>query len=251
MGASPGAALARTTMNAQIDIRPILPTIQVPTLVIHRSDDQCLRVEEGKYLAGQIPGAKFVELPGADHLPFVGDQDAVLDEIEEFLTGVRQAPELDRVLATVLVIWVNERESTSPNNATSLTNAHLHSHIVREAGLFRCGKLLKRADLFIITFDGPARAIRAAMAAMDSASRLGVQLKAGVHTGECEIGGTEVCGIAVDLAEQICRRAADSEILVSNTVKDLVVGSGLEFEGLFSLSLPGNSGQLGVHRTVR
>ncbi len=239
MGASPGAALALTRMNAQIDVRPILPTIQVPTLVIHRRDDHCLLVEEGRYLAQQIPGAKFVELPGNDHLPFVGDQDSILDEIEEFLTGVRHSPQLDRVLATVLFARVTG--SASGLRVTAAESGQVsvyHSHTVREIELFK-GKAAEITDETILaTFDGPARAIRAALAIGDSARRLGLRLQTGLHTGECDVLGDKVSGIAVELAIQIAERAAPDQVLVSSIVKDLVAGAGITFKPQTAIVLP-------------
>jgi serine/threonine protein kinase/class 3 adenylate cyclase len=232
MGASPGAALALTQMNAEIDIRPILPAIQVPTLVIHRSGDQCLKVEEGRYLAEHIPGAKFVELPGVDHLPFVGDQDAILDEIEEFLTGVRHAAEVDRVLATVLVARAagSAADTERLNDASwrELLERH-QAHVKREIELFKGRPAEIIGDKVMATFDGPARAIRAACAIRDSARRLGIKLQTGLHTGECDVLPNGVGGTAVELATHVALQSAIGEVLVSGTVKDLVAGSGIRF----------------------
>ncbi len=232
MGASPGAALALTRMNAEIDVRPILSSIRVPTLVLHRTGDQTLRVEEGHYLAEQIPGAKFVELPGNDHLPFVGDQETLLDEIEEFLTGVRHATEADRVLATVLIT----RAVGSATNISRFDDprwreqlARHQSHAAREIEMFKGRALTVAGDRVVALFDGPARAVRAACAISDSARRLGLKLQAGLHTGECSVFPDHAAGTAVELAEQIASHAAPNEVLVSNTVKDLVAGSGLNF----------------------
>ncbi len=252
MGASPGAALALTQMNAQIDIRPILPSVQVPTLVIHRTDDRCLRVEEGRFLARQIPGAKFVELPGNDHLPFVGNQDEILDEIEEFLTGVRHSTHIDRMLATVLFVHFETGHEFS-NEALNIrsTKNLFHSHVIREVELFHGQIVSFRGNALLVTFDGPARAIRAAIAINDTASRLGVRLRTGVHTGECELTNESVNGPAVEMAELVMGKADWSEILVSNTVKDLVVGSGLNFEPRSTINLPNQSGKLSVFRTLR
>ena len=252
MGASPGAALALTQMNAQIDIRPILPTVQVPTLVIHRTHDRCLLVEEGRFLAEQIPGAKFVELPGNDHLPFVGDQDAVLEEIEEFLTGVRQSPKVNRVLATVLFVMFETR-SDVPRKHTddSTTNKLFQSHVVREAELFKGRHVSFRENAFLVTFDGPARAVRAGIAINETAKRLAVKLQTGVHTGECDLVDQWVTGTAVDLAQLTATHSPQSEILVSSTVKDLVVGSGLSFDLQTTVDLPGNLGQLSLYRVAR
>jgi pimeloyl-ACP methyl ester carboxylesterase/DNA-binding winged helix-turn-helix (wHTH) protein len=230
-GASPGAALALTRMNAEIDVRPILPTVRVPTLVLHRTGDMCLRIEEGRYIANAIPGAKFVELPGIDHLPFVGDQDSILDEIEEFLTGVRHAPEHDRVLATVLCT----RIANGPNAAEQdsrwqeVFDRH-YSYVRKEVELFRGRESELNQCGLIATFDGPARAIRCAAAINSSARRMGIPIQTGVHTGECDlIGGNKVSGIAVNISSQIAQLAGTNQVLVSGTVKDLVAGSGLRF----------------------
>ncbi len=236
MGASPGAALALTRMNAEIDIRPVLPAIQVPTLVLHRTGDKTLRVEEGRYLAEQIPGAKFVELPGIDHLPFVGDQESILGEIEEFLTGVRYATEVDRVLATVLVAHsvgsAADTERLNDSRYHELLNRH-QAHVKREIEMFKGHAVQIGGELnggqIIATFDGPARAIRAACAIRDSARRLGIKLQVGLHTGECDVMKDRVGGPAVELATQIATQAAIGEVLVTSTVKDLVAGSGIRF----------------------
>ncbi len=252
MGASPGAALALTQMNAQIDIRPILSSVQVPTLVIHRTHDRCLLVEEGRFLASKIPGAKFVELPGDDHLPFVGDQTAILDEIEEFLTGVRHAPMVDRVLATVLFLQFEPDGSESGNaEPSSGTDKLFHSHVVREAELFRGRNISFRDHSVVVTFDGPARAVRAGMAINETAKRIGISLRTGVHTGECDWVNDSVSGTAVELAGLVARNCPRGEVLVSSTVKDLVVGSGLRFEPHQKIDVPRLAGELNLFRAVR
>lgn len=230
MGASPGAAVALTKMNAEIDVRNVLPSIRVPSLVIHRSEDQCLKVEEGRFVAERIPGAKFVELPGNDHLPFVGDQDAILDEMEEFLTGVRHAHEPDTVLATVLFTRI-----AGTNNQLRLANweellRRLRAHIAKEIEWFRGREVDMVGDRPLAIFDGPARAIRCALAITEYASRLGVETRAGLHTGECEIVDGKVAGTAPEIGECVANEAEAGEVLVSGTVKDLVAGSGIKFE---------------------
>lgn len=240
MGASPGAALALTRMNAEIDIRRVLPSIRVPTLVIHRSDDALLRVEEGRYIASQIPGAKFVELPGEDHLPFVGDQDAILDEIEEFLTGMRHAPEYDRVLATVLCVRLSHPPAETTSDPEWLdTCERFYNFFCREIELFRGRVSEITAAGLLATFDGPARAIRCAATINESALRLGLAVQSGVHTGECDLLGDKVGGLAVTLGMQIAAEAAPHEVLVSSTVRDLVAGSGLSFTERGLYNLPG------------
>lgn len=230
MGASPGAAVALTKMNAEIDVRNILPTIRIPTLVIHRSGDLCLKVEEGRYVASQIPACKYLELGGIDHLPFVGNQNEILDEIEEFLTGVRHADEHDRVLATVMSIKIVDAQAQS----LEFTNweqlmERSSVYVRRQIELFKGNEVYFDENGILATFDGPARAIRCASAITASAHRLGIRVKTGVHTGECDVFGNHYSGFAVKLAENIANEADLGEVLVSRTVKDLVAGSGLNF----------------------
>ena len=232
MGASPGAAVALTQMNAEIDVRNVLPSIRVPSLVIHRSDDQCLKVEEGRFVADRIPGAKFVELPGNDHLPFVGDQEAILDEVEEFLTGVRHRIEPDTVLATVMVA----RLAGIKEGAEWWRR--LRAHITKEIEWFRGRELDMVEDRLLATFDGPARAIRCATAITEYISRLGVETRTGLHTGECEIADGKVAGVAAQMGVCVAFEAAVGEVLVSSTVKDLVAGSGIQFEDRGVHNLP-------------
>ena len=231
MGASPGAALALTQMNAEIDVRQVLPSIRVPSLVVHRTGDMCLKVEEGRYVAAKIPGAKYVELPGRDHLPFVGDQDAILDEVEEFLTGVRHRLEDDRVLATVLFTHLEGREqhTEDPKRWNEMLE-RLRDQIHKTIGWFRGREIDMIGDRPLAIFDGPARAIRCAWTIQQYASRLGVQLLAGLHTGECDMVNGKVGGIAAEIGVQVANMAAPGEVLVSNTVKDLVAGSGITFD---------------------
>jgi pimeloyl-ACP methyl ester carboxylesterase/DNA-binding winged helix-turn-helix (wHTH) protein len=219
LGASPGAALALTQMNAEIDVRNVLPLVGVPTLVIHRSDDACLPVEGGRFVASRIPGAKYVELEGADHLPFVGDQDAILNEVEEFLKGVQPEVRVDRILTTILFIDFRQ-EAKEPRR----------THIRQEVARFK-GKEIDMTDNHLLaTFDGPARAIRCACAIVDAATHSGLQVRAGLHTGECDITGEKISGVAVKLGEAIAMCAAFGEVLISHTVKELVAGSGIAFE---------------------
>jgi pimeloyl-ACP methyl ester carboxylesterase/class 3 adenylate cyclase len=230
MGASPGAAVALTQMNAEIDVRNVLPSIRVPSLVIHRTDDQCLKVEEGRFVAERIPGAKFVELPGNDHLPFVGDQDAILDEMEEFLTGVRHTQEPDTVLATVLFTRIVGTNNQLRHSNWEELLRRLRAHIAKEIEWFRGREVDMVGDRPLAIFDGPARAIRCALAITEYASRLGVETRAGLHTGECEIVNGTVSGKAAEIGECVANEADAGEVLVSGTVKDLVAGSGIKFE---------------------
>jgi pimeloyl-ACP methyl ester carboxylesterase/DNA-binding winged helix-turn-helix (wHTH) protein/class 3 adenylate cyclase len=230
MGASPGAAVALTKMNAEIDVRNVLPLVRVPTLVLHRSGDLCLKVEEGRFVASLIPACKYVEFEGLDHLPFVGNQEEILDEIEEFLTGMRHAEEYDRVLATVMHLKIVDLE----RHALEITDwdAFLQRSGVfvrRQIELFKGREVAFDENGLLAVFDGPARAIRCAMAISDSAQRLNINVKSGLHTGECEVRGENYSGVAVALAQKIAAEAGLGEILASRTVKDLVAGSGLNF----------------------
>jgi pimeloyl-ACP methyl ester carboxylesterase/DNA-binding winged helix-turn-helix (wHTH) protein len=235
MGASPGAALALTKMNAEIDIRDILPSIRVPTLVLHRRHDRLLKVEEGRYVSSRIPGALFVELPGEDHLPFVGDQELLLDEIERFVTGAPTRAVLDRVLATILHARVD-----------GIGLRGFLDHAVRECDWFRGRALQSELDsgtspggCLVAAFDGPARAIRCATALTDAASRYDVQVRVGLHTGECTIDDDTASGQPVDLAARIASRAAPGQILVSRTVCDIVGDAGLPFSDSGAHDIPG------------
>ncbi len=220
MGASPGAAAALTKMNAQIDVRPILSSIQVPTLVLHRRGDRCLLVEEGRYLAERIPGAKFSVLPGDDHLPFVGDADAVVDEIEQFLTGCGHSPTVDEVLTTIVFIALDR-------GASEL--AKFNQQCQRTAQLFRGQNMVLSQTELVLTFDGPIRAIHAANALVELAGRHNLNIRAGVHTGTCKVSNQHLEGAAVDRARAIAHAAAFDAVLVSESTYNLVSGSELRF----------------------
>ena len=228
--ASPGAGVALLRMNSQIDIRNVLPTIHVPTLVLHRSGDRDTNVEGGRWIASQIPGARFVELPGEDHHPWVGDSDSVLDEIEEFLTGTRAAPTLDRVLATILftdIVGSTERAAQLGDRTwRELLDSH-HALVRKELARFHGREIKTVGDSFIATFDGPARAVRCACAIRDAVAQLGIEIRAGVHTGEVELLGNDIGGIAVHIAARVIAAAQPREVMVSSTVKDLTAGSGI------------------------
>jgi len=246
MGASPGAALALTQMNAEIDVRHVLPSIRVPTLVIHRSEDQCLKVEEGRYVAGKIPKAKYVELPGRDHLPFVGDQDGILDEVEKFLTGVRHTLEPDRVLATVLftqLIGSKEHAHRMGERDWQALIDRLQTYVRKEIEWFRGRDIDMMGDRPLAIFDGPARAIRCASTISEHGSRLGVNMRVGLHTGECDMVDGKVGGIAAQIGAQVANKAAPDEVLVSSTVKDLVAGSGISFQDRGTHRLDGVPGE--------
>ena len=231
--ASPGAAAALMRMNTQIDVRGVLPTITVPTLVIHRTGDRDAKIEEGRWIAGQIPGATFLELPGDDHIPWVGDQDTLLDAVEEFLTGSVPAKSVDRVLATVLFIDI----VGSTKRAAELGDARwtelldgFYVIVRRELERHR-GRLVDTAgDGLLATFDGPARAVRCAFAIRAAVVGLGLETRAGVHTGEVELGRHGIKGIAVHTGARVAALAGDGEVWTSSIVRDLVSGSGLVFD---------------------
>ena len=245
--ASPGAALALLRMNSQIDVRDVLPTIGVPTLVLYRRDarfghgaaawrqegeDPITPRGEAEYLASRIPGARLVALPGADHLPWVGEPDPLLGEVEEFLTGVRTAPEPDRVLATILFTDIVGSTALAARlgdrDWRDLLERH-HALVRRQLERFRGHEIDTAGDGFVASFDGPARGIQCAAAIAESVSALGLSIRAGLHTGECELVDGKLAGIAVHIAARIAGLAGPDEVLVSNTVKDLVIGSRMTF----------------------
>jgi pimeloyl-ACP methyl ester carboxylesterase len=230
--ASPGAAAALLRMNSQIDTRQVLPTIRVPTLVLARTGDRDVTVDEGRWLASQIPGARFVELPGDEHLLWAGDQDALLAEIEQFLTGTRSAPDYDRVLSTVLftdIVGSTERARELGDRAWHEVLDEHHARVRSVLEHHRGREVDTAGDGFFASFDGPARAIRAACAIREDVQALGIQIRAGLHTGECELMRDKIGGIAVHTGARVAAAAEPGEVLVSSTVKDLVAGSGIVF----------------------
>jgi class 3 adenylate cyclase len=233
-------------MNTRIDIRDVLPTIRVPTLVVHRTGDRDVSVEEGRWIAERIPGARFVELPGEDHLPWAGDADVFLDLVEEFLTGAPPATDHERVLATVLftdIVGSTERAAALGDRAwAELVDAH-HGAVRRELQRFRGRELDTAGDGFLASFDGPARAVRCAVAVREALADLGLEVRAGVHTGEVEVTSGGLRGIAVHTGARIAASAGPGEILVSRIVTDLVSGSGLRFEERGEVELKGVPGR--------
>jgi pimeloyl-ACP methyl ester carboxylesterase len=238
--ASPGAAAALLRMNTSIDVRSALPVIQAPTLVLHRTGDRDSKVEEGRWIAGQIPNARFVELPGEDHIPWVGDADGVLDLVEEFVTGVPPRRPDERQLATLLFTDLVRATETAVRLGDRAWRDVLDRHqadVRRQLVRFRGRELDTAGDGFLASFDGPARAIQAAVAIRDGAERDGLQVRAGIHTGEVQIHGSKFAGIAVHVGARVAAIADPGEILVSRTVRDLVAGSGLDLadRGVFDL----------------
>jgi len=251
---SPRASSITAAAIMERDLRAVLPSIRVPTLVLHRAGDRAFPVGHGRYLAEHIPGAKYVELPGEDDFIYVGDTETMLAEIEEFLTGVRPVAEIDRVLATVLftdIVGSTERAATLGDRAWhALLDTH-HGIVRRELERHRGREVDTAGDGFLATFDGPARAIRCACAIRDGVRSLGIEIRAGLHTGECELMGDGVGGIAVHIGARVAASAAPGEVLVSSTVKDLVAGSGLRFvdRGVHSLrGVPGEWRLFAVER---
>jgi class 3 adenylate cyclase len=232
VAASPGMVHNIFSLYPALDIREVLPTIQAPTLVVHRRDDRMINLAMGRYLADHIPGAKLVELDGADHLFFTGDADTIVDEIQEFLTGVRPRPPVERVLATVLftdIVGSTERAAELGDEAwLELLRSH-DALVRRQLERFHGREVNTMGDGFIATFDGPARAIRCAAAIRDAVRAIGLEVRAGLHTGEVELSDGDVAGIAVHLAARVASAADAGEVLVSRTVVDLVAGSGLGF----------------------
>jgi class 3 adenylate cyclase len=232
-------------MDYEIDVRLALPAIRVPTLVLHRVDDPLIGVDHARYLAAHIAGAKYVELPGDDRLVFAGDVDRLVDEIEEFLTGSQPVSERDRVLATVLFTDVVDSTRRASELGDQRWREMLDRHdelLCHEFGRFRCREVTKAGDGFFAAFDGPARAVQCALAATEVVRRLGLEVRVGVHTGECEQRGDDLGGIAVHIGAQIAALAQPGQVLVSRTVTDLVAGSGLEFTDRGDHELNGLSG---------
>ena len=228
----PRAASATYAWQFEGDLRGVLPAIRVATLVLHRAGDRFIRVAHGRYLAEHISGAKFVELPGEDHLFYLGEPEGMLGEIEEFLTGMRSVPEIDRVLTTVLftdIVGSTERAAALGDGAwRSLLD--MHHHVARrELERHRGREIEFVGDGLFATFDGPARAIRCACAIAEAVRAFGLEIRAGLHTGEIELAGSAVRGIAVHIGARVAAAAGGGEVLVSSTVKDLVAGSGIRF----------------------
>ncbi|MGH2722736.1 MAG: adenylate/guanylate cyclase domain-containing protein [Actinomycetota bacterium] len=246
LSASPAAGAAFLRLASEGDIRGVLPSIHVPTLVLHRSDDRVAEIGHGRYIAEHIPGARFVELPGNEHLWWYGDQDAVLDHLQEFLTGTRRIRDPDRVLATVLFVDVVDSTARTAELGDQRWRellARCYEVIRNELDAYRGREVKTLGDGMLATFDGPGRAARCAARTVAAVRRLGLEIRAGVHTGEIELAGDDVQGLAVHIGARIAALAGPGEVWASSTVRDLVAGSGIEFDERGSHSLKGVPGE--------
>lgn len=253
LGATSSVAEAIARMNYDIDVRHLLGSVRVPTLLTHAVDDRSLNVGVSRYMAARIPGAKLIEYPGADHMVWLSNAPAILDDIEEFVTGTKSAVNIDRVLATVMftdIVGSTEKAvAMGDQRWRDLLNAH-HAIVRKELARHRGKEIDTAGDGFLTTFDGPARAIRCARAISEAVRSLGIQIRAGLHTGECEIIDGKLGGIAVHIGARIAGLAKASEVLVSSTVKDLVAGSGLVFEDRGHKQLKGVPGEWATYAVV-
>jgi class 3 adenylate cyclase len=243
---SPGAMRTLMGMMAEIDVRGILPSVSVPTLVLHRDGDRVCGVENARYLARVIPGARYVELVGDDHSFFAGDSEPILGEVEEFVTGGRSLPEIERVLVTVVFtdIVASTERAGSLGDAAWRELLDRHDAMVRRELVRHRGREVKHTgDGFLLAFDGPGRAVKCAAAVREGAKAIGLEIRAGVHTGECELRDDDLGGIAVHIAARVVGLAAADEILVSSTVRDLTAGAGLDFDDRGEHELKGLSGR--------
>ncbi len=256
LSASPGAARDLERMNMEIDVRQVLPAIRLPTLVLNRAED---RADRARHMAAQIPGARYVELPGRDHAPWVGDADALVDAVREFVTSVWEEraweeAEPDRVLATVLftdIVGSSERAASLGDRAWRELLERHHELVRRQLARFRGREVDTAGDGFFASFDGPARGIRCACAIVESMPELGLDVRAGLHTGECELADGKVAGIAVHTGARVASHAQPGEVLVSSTVKDLVAGSGIAFEERGTRELKGIPGEWRLYAVER
>jgi class 3 adenylate cyclase len=244
-GGGPDRVAAATRAVLEADARPLLSSVSVPTLVLHREGDRLIRLGAGRYLAEHIPNAKFVVLPGEDHLFFVGDTDAWVDEIEDFLTGVRSGTEGEVVLAAVLftdIVASTERQARLRPREWSRLADH-HDAMVRAAlAHYRGHEVKTTGDGFLATFDATGRALRCAAEVVAGATDIGLDLRAGVHTGEVELRGDDLGGLAVTIAKRVCDLAEPGQVLVSETVRSHMVGAGIEFEDRGEYELKGVPG---------
>lgn len=251
--ASPGAAVSLLKMNTNIDVRHLLPIIKAPTLVMHRVGDRDASIEEGRYIAARIPGARFLELSGDDHLPWIGDGDGVADEIAEFVTGARLPRDIDRVLATVLftdIVGSTERVAEIGDRAWRERLAEHHTIARQEIARWRGREINTAGDGFLAVFDGPARAIRCALALHRRLSGIDIPIRAGLHTGEITMSDDDVSGLAVHIGARVAAAAEAGQTLVSSTVKDLVVGADLAFGDRGVVALKGVPGNWRLYKVI-
>jgi class 3 adenylate cyclase len=251
--ASPSAYEELGRIFFDMDVRSVLPAIHVPTLVLQRADDAIVSAEQGKYVAAQIEGARYVELPGVDHIPFAGDADALLDEVERFVTGAPPAHASDTVLATVLftdIVGSTEKQASLGDRAWKELVERHHGAVRELLVRFRGLEQDTAGDGFYVRFDGPARAIRCAQEIVNTVRSLGIEVRAGLHTGECELVDGKCSGLSVSIGARVMALAAPSEVLVSQTVKDLVSGSGLSFEDAGEHELKGVPDRWHLYRVV-
>lgn len=244
--ATPKAALVLTEMNSRIDVRPALPAISVPALIMHRAGDRAVPAAGSREVAQRIPGARYAEFPGDDHLPWTSDAEPVLAEIEAFVTGARPVEEPDRVLATIMfadIVDSTQRAATIGDRAWTGELQQFYSLARRQLERFRGREIDTAGDGYFATFDGPARAVRCAQTLAKEVAQMGLTIRAGLHTGEVEIVGNKVGGIAVHIGARVASHAGPGEVVVSSTVKDLVAGSGLHFEDRGVQALKGVPGE--------
>jgi pimeloyl-ACP methyl ester carboxylesterase len=245
LGASPGAWRELAEILSRLDVRAVLGQIQAPTLVLHRTGDRVVDVAQGRAIAAAIPRATFIELPGEDHIPFLGDVDALVDQVEEFLTGVRPAPQPDRMLSTVLftdIVGSTGRAAALGDRRWRDLLAQHHRVVRAVLARYRGREIGTTGDGFLATFDGPARAIRCGQEICARVRELGLDVRAGIHTGEIELLGEDIGGIAVHIGARVAALAGAGELLVSRTVVDLVAGSGITFQDRGERSLKGVPG---------
>jgi pimeloyl-ACP methyl ester carboxylesterase len=244
--ASPSAALALARMNTMIDVSSVLPAIQVPTLLLHRTGDLDVNIAEGRYIAERIPAAKFVELPGIDHLIYAGDQDSVITEVQSFIQSIQQTNHSEDVLATVLYAEILPTSQSEISGDTSKDRERALAMAKRESEWFKA-TVIQAGAVFVATFDGPVRAVRAAAAIAKATRRAGIDVRAGLHTGLCNIAAEKIGGAAVEISSAVAAVAEAGEVLVTQPVKDLLSGSGVQFDERDALRLDRDLGELKLY----
>ena len=253
MGASPSTAAAITRMNIEIDVREILPSIKVPALIIHAKGDKAIILGHGRYLAENIPNSIFKVVDTEDHLPWVGAPGEILDAVEEFVTGIKSQSNIQRILSTLMFTDIVDSTRLAQSMGDKKWRDMLENHdtIVRhELSIYRGKEIDTAGDSFFASFDGPARALRCGQAVIQSLKANGIPVRVGIHTGECELRGENLAGIAVHIAARVGELAGSDEVLVSQTVKDLTVGADLEFESRGSHVLKGVPGNWQAYAAI-